>query len=283
MEGAMSFERISEQRCFGGTQGFYRHQSIECAGPMRFSVFQPAQAARGPVPVLYFLAGLTCNEETFMIKAGAQRVAAELGLMLVAPDTSPRDTGIEGATGDWEFGEGAGFYLDADQAPYAGRFSMYSYVTRELPTLVGRHFAADSTRVGIFGHSMGGHGALTIALKNPEIYRSVSAFAPIVAPSRVPWGEKALTRFLGSYRKSWADYDACELVRRQRFPGPILIDQGSADKFLQTQLRPELFEDACKRRGQELSLRMRSGYDHSYWFVGSFVEDHLRHHAAQLL
>ena len=210
-------ERLSEQRCFGGVQGVYRHASSACAAPMRFSVYQPPQAAQHEVPVLYFLAGLTCNEETFMIKAGAQRVAAELGLMLVAPDTSPRDTGIDGATGDWEFGEGAGFYLDAEQAPYARNFRMYSYVASELPALIERHFPADLSRSGIFGHSMGGHGALTIALKHADRYRSVSAFAPIVAPSRVPWGDKAFTRYLGTYRQSWAEYDATELVRRQRF------------------------------------------------------------------
>ena len=275
-------ERLSEQRCFGGVQGVYRHASSACAAPMRFSVYQPPQAAQHEVPVLYFLAGLTCNEETFMIKAGAQRVAAELGLMLVAPDTSPRDTGIDGATGDWEFGEGAGFYLDAEQAPYARNFRMYSYVASELPALIERHFPADLSRSGIFGHSMGGHGALTIALKHADRYRSVSAFAPIVAPSRVPWGDKAFTRYHGTYRQSWAEYDATELVRRQRFPGTILIDQGSADKFLVEQLQPELFERACTASGQALSLRFHEGYDHSYWFIESFIEEHLRHHARAL-
>ena len=278
----MALETISEQRCFGGIQGFYRHASAECGGPMRFSVFQPPQSAHGAVPVLYFLAGLTCTEETFMLKAGAQRVAAELGLMLVAPDTSPRATGIAGATDAWDFGEGAGFYLDATQAPYADNFRMYSYVTSELPSMIGQNFPADISRSGIFGHSMGGHGALTIALKNPERYRSASAFAPIVAPSRVPWGEKAFTGYLGSGRESWAAYDACELVGRQRFPGRILIDQGSADKFLDEQLRPELFERACESSGQELLLRRQEGYDHSYWFISTFVEDHLRHHARAL-
>jgi len=278
----MALETISEQCCFGGSQGFYRHVSAECAGPMRFSVFQPPQAAHGAVPVLYFLAGLTCTEETFMLKAGAQRVAAELGLMLVAPDTSPRATGIDGATDAWDFGEGAGFYLDATQAPFADNFRMYGYVTRELPAIIGQHFPADVSRSGIFGHSMGGHGALTIALKNPGRYRSVSAFAPIVAPSRVPWGEKAFSGYLGSARESWAEYDACELVGRQRFPGRILIDQGSADKFLDEQLQPELFERACESSGQELLLRTQAGYDHSYWFISTFVEDHLRHHAQAL-
>lgn len=278
----MSLETISEQRCFGGIQGSYRHASSECNSAMRFSVFQPPQAARGKVPVLYFLAGLTCTEETFMIKAGAQRVAAELGLMLVAPDTSPRQTGVEGATGDWEFGEGAGFYLDATQAPFAKHFRMYSYVARELPELIERHFPGDHARCGISGHSMGGHGALTLALKNPQQYRSVSAFAPIVAPSRVPWGEKAFSRYLGEDRKTWADVDACELLARRTFPGTILIDQGSADKFLTEQLRPEWLEAACKASGQSLMLRRQDGYDHSYWFIASFIEDHLRHHAQVL-
>lgn len=278
----MNIEVLNEQRCFGGTQGFYRHQSGECAGPMHFSVFQPPQAAQREVPVLFFLAGLTCTEETFMIKAGAQRVAAELGLMLVSPDASPRNTGIDGATGDWEFGEGAGFYLDATKKPFATNFNMYSYVTRELPGLIEKNFPGDVSRSGISGHSMGGHGALTIALKNPGRYRSVSAFAPIVAPSRVPWGQKAFSQYLGTGMKSWGDYDACELVKRQRFPGTILIDQGNADKYLAEQLQPELFEQACQRSGQALTLRRQDGHEHYYWFVSTFIEDHLRHHAQAL-
>jgi S-formylglutathione hydrolase len=277
-----AIETISEQRCFGGVQGFYKHESAHC-GPMRFAVYQPPQAAAERRPVLYYLAGLTCTEETATIKAGAQRVAAELGLILVMPDTSPRGTGIEGATGDWEFGEGAGFYLDATQAPWSGRFRMYSYVVDELPALVAGRFPVDARRTGIFGHSMGGHGALTIALKNPDRYRSVSAFAPIVAPSRVPWGEKALPRYLGEDRAAWADYDACELVRRRTFPGTILIDQGETDPFLEKQLKPELFDQASAEAGQALTLRRHPGYDHSYYFIASFVEDHLRHHAAALL
>jgi S-formylglutathione hydrolase len=279
----MSLEKLSEQRCFGGIQGFYRHHSEECAGPMRFSVYQPPQAAQREVPVLFFLAGLTCTEETFMIKAGAQRLASELGLMLVSPDTSPRDTGVEGVTGDWEFGEGAGFYLDARQKPFAANFRMYSYVTRELPGLIEKNFPGDLSRSGISGHSMGGHGALTIALKNPGRYRSVSAFSPIVAPSHVPWGQKAFSQYLGSAMNAWADYDACDLVRRQAFPGTILIDQGNADKYLFEQLQPELFEEACKRGKQALTLRRHEGYDHYYWFVSTFIEDHLRHHAQALL
>jgi len=275
-------ETISEHRLHGGIQGFYRHHSEACAGTMRFAVYQPPQAVRQLCPVLYFLAGLTCTEETATIKAGAQRLAAELGLVLVMPDTSPRDTGIDGATGDWEFGEGAGFYVDATEAPWSARFRMASHVADELPALVGAQFPVDTELSGICGHSMGGHGALTIALKHPQRYRSVSAFAPIVAPSQVPWGRKALPRYLGDDPAAWADYDACELVRRQTFGGTILIDQGEADPFLETQLKPELFDQACAEAGQPLLLRRHAGYDHSYWFIASFIDDHLRHHAAAL-
>ncbi len=278
----MTLERISEQRCHGGVQGFYRHHSNACGLPMRFGVYLPPQASNTPVPVLYYLAGLTCNAETFAIKAGAQRVAAELGLALVSPDTSPRDTGIASATDAWDFGEGAGFYLDATQSPWSAHFRMYRYICDELPAVIAEHFAIDVTRSGIFGHSMGGHGALTIALKNPQQFRSVSAFAPIVAPSQVPWGLKALPRYLGEDRAAWARYDACALLERATHPGTILIDQGESDQFLAEQLRPELFEAACAAAGQSLRLRRHSGYDHSYWFIQSFIEDHLRHHAAEL-
>ncbi|MEZ5461289.1 S-formylglutathione hydrolase [Dokdonella sp.] len=276
----MTFETLTEQRAHGGVQGFYRHSSNETGGVMRFGVFRPPQAAKGKVPVLYFLAGLTCTEETAAIKAGAQWLAAELGLMLVTPDTSPRDTGIDGASGDWEFGEGAGFYLDASNAPYASRFRMYSYVSKELPALIGAHFPADISRSGICGHSMGGHGALTIALRNPDAYRSVSAFAPIVAPSQVPWGEKALPRYLGDDRNAWKQWDTVALLGEgRRFNGMLLVDQGDADAFLDSQLRPQLLEQACKQSGQALNLRMQAGYDHSYWFIQSFIADHLIHHA----
>lgn len=276
-------ETLSEQRCFGGVQGFYRAESVACGGAMRFAVFQPPQAREARVPVLYFLAGLTCSEETATIKAGAQRVAAELGLMLVMPDTSPRDTGIDGATGDWEFGEGAGFYLDATQAPWSTRFRMETHVVEELPRWIEANFPAAAERRGICGHSMGGHGALTLALRHPGRYRSLSAFAPIVAPSRVPWGEKAFSRYLGADRASWAGHDACALIAAgQRFDGTILIDQGQDDKFLAAQLRPKWFESACADAGQALNLRRHDGYDHSYWFIQSFIEDHLRHHAAAL-
>lgn len=280
----MSIETISEQRSFGGTQGFYRHASKETGGPMKFGVFTPPLGDGEQAPVLYYLAGLTCTEETFVIKAAAQQLAAQLGLILVTPDTSPRDTGIEGATGDWEFGEGAGFYVDATTPAFAQRFRMYSYVTKELPAVLGANFpAADMERESIFGHSMGGHGALTIALKNPGRYKSVSAFAPIVAPSEVPWGQKALPRYLGDDHKTWRPYDACALVEDgARFPGPILLDQGYADKFLEPQLQYWRFDAACRKVGQALTLRVHAGYDHSYYFISTFMEEHLVHHARAL-
>ena len=278
----MAVEVLSEQRCFGGVQGFYRHDSEAIGLPMRFGVYRPPQAEAGPVPVLYYLAGLTCTEETFPIKAGAQRVAAELGLMLVSPDTSPRGTGIEGEADDWEFGAGAGFYLDATQAPWSRHYRMHQYVAHELPALVGGRFAADPDRSGILGHSMGGHGALTLALRYPRRFRSVSAFAPIVAPSAVPWGLKAFPRYLGADRAAWLAHDACALVAGHPHPGTILVDQGLADRFLEVQLQPERFEDACARAGQKLVLRRQPGYDHGYWFIQSFIADHLRHHAREL-
>lgn len=275
-------ETLSEQYCFDGTYSVHQHDSTSNNGLMRFSVFTPPQAREGKVPALFFLAGLTCNEETFMIKAGALRVASELGIMLVAPDTSPRNTGIDDATGDWEFGEGAGFYLNATQEKYRRHFNMHDYVVDELPLLLSENFAADITRMGISGHSMGGHGALTLVLRHPEKYRSVSAFAPIVAPSLVPWGQKAFSKYL-NLAEEWRQYDACELVQQNRFKGTILIDQGLDDKYLTTQLKPELFEAACEQSGQPLLLRQHARYDHYYWFVQSFIEDHLRHHAKLLL
>jgi S-formylglutathione hydrolase len=276
-------ETLSEQRCHEGVQGFYRHMSNACARPMRFSVFVPPQAARGhTLPVLTYLAGLTCTEETFVIKAGAQRLAAKLGLILVAPDTSPRDTGLPGEDEDWDFGTGAGFYLDATASPWDQHYKMYSYVTRDLPNAIAANFPADMNRQGIFGHSMGGHGALTIHLKNPDTYRSVSAFAPIGAPMRAPWGEKAFTKYLGPDRDAWRRYDASELLRIRPSEAKLLIDQGSADQFLDEQLKPELLARACETAGQSFELRMQPGYDHSYYFIQSFIEDHLRHHATIL-
>lgn len=250
---------------------------------MRFSVYQPPQVAFHPAPVLYFLSGLTCTEENFMAKAGAQRLAAELGLILVAPDTSPRNTGIPGEDDDWDFGTGAGFYVDATQAPWNQHYRMYSYVVEELPALIEKHFPARSDRQGIFGHSMGGHGALVCALRNPERFQSVSAFAPICAPMQCPWGQKAFTHYLGENREEWRVYDASELVLTATFASPILIDQGTADKFLTPQLKPNLFEQACIRAGQPLILRMQEGYDHSYYFIATFIENHLRHHANVLV
>lgn len=275
---------LSEQHAFGGTQGFYEHVSTACSGPMRFSVYQPPNALAGAnVPVLYYLAGLTCTEETFVIKAGAQRLASSLGLMLVTCDTSPRAARYPGDDAAWDFGVGAGFYVDATVAPWSATYRMRSYVADELPALIESRFPAHADSRGIFGHSMGGHGALTLALNNPTRYRSVSAFAPIVAPSQVPWGQKAFRHYLGDDREAWAVYDATELVRKKRFDGTILIDQGLADKFLEKELQPHLFESACKDAGQPLALRMHAGYDHSYYFMMSFIEDHMKHHASALL
>jgi S-formylglutathione hydrolase len=273
---------IAEHACFGGVQGFYSHESGAVQGTMRFAVYRPPQAARGKVPVLTYLAGLTCTEETFPIKAGAQGVAAELGLMLVAPDTSPRGAGIPGEDADWDLGTGAGFYVDATQAPWAPRYRMYSYITRELPAVIAANFPA-ADRQGIFGHSMGGHGALICALKNPGQYRSLSVFAPISAPMRCPWGVKAFSAYLGPDRETWREWDASELLRRSKFNRPILVDQGLADKFLAEQLYPEALEDAARTAGQALTLRRQPGYDHGYFFISTFIEDHLRHHAAELL
>ena len=274
---------ISEHACFGGVQRFYQHDSSAIGLPMRFSVYLPPGFEGKQLPVLFYLAGLTCTEETFAIKAGAQRVAAEEGLMLVMPDTSPRGAGVPGETDSWDFGAGAGFYLDATEEPWARHYRMYSYLL-ELRELVLREFGADAGRCGIFGHSRGGHGALVMALRNPDLFRSVSAFAPIAAPSRCPWGEKAFGGYLGADRASWRAWDATELVAQGpvRFPKGILVDQGLADKFLPDQLNPDAFEAACRAAGQPLTLRRHPGYDHGYYFIASFVEDHLRFHAEQL-
>ncbi len=284
----MTFEVISEHACFGGVQGYYKHSSTVIGLPMRFGVYRPPQAcgpAAKPVPVLVYLAGLTCNEETFAIKAGAQRVAAELGLMLVTPDTSPRGTGIAEADAAWDFGTAAGFYLDATQAPWAHQWRMESYITGELPAVLAQHFPVehrDGLHMGVFGHSMGGHGALTLALRHPGLFRSCSAFAPIAAPMQCPWGVKAFTGYLGEDRSAWAAHDATALVQAGRKAPPLLVDQGEADKFLAEQLHPHLFEAACREAGQALTLRRHAGYDHGCFFIASFVEDHLRHHAKHL-
>ena len=275
-------EVLSEHACFGGVQGFYRHDSAAIGLPMRFGVFVPPQARLGPVPVLFFLAGLTCNEETFAIKAGAQKFAAQHGLMLVTPDTSPRDTGIANADAAWDFGNAAGFYLDATEAPWSKHWRMGSYLANELRAVVTANFSAHTDRTGIFGHSMGGHGALTLALKHPGAFHSVSALAPIAAPAHCPWGVKAFTGYLGEDRALWAAHDATELVKAGARVPPLLIDQGLADKFLAEQLHPALFEAACVNAGQPLLLRKHDGYDHGYYFVASFVADHIAHHASFL-
>ena len=276
----MKMETLSTHRCFGGTQGFYRHDSTETGTPMRFSVFVPA--GQGPFPVLWFLAGLTCTEENFTTKAGAQRVAAELGIVLVAPDTSPRGEGVPDDPA-YDFGMGAGFYVDATEAPWAPHFRMRSYIERELPELIAANFPVETTRQGITGHSMGGHGALTIALRNPGRYRSVSAFAPIASPMRCPWGEKALGGYLGTDRAAWRAYDATALIEDGARVRDILVDQGGADGFLEGQLKPELLEAACAAANIPLTLRRQPGYDHSYYFIASFVEDHLRWHHSRMM
>ena len=275
-------EVLSEHACFGGVQGFYRHDSREIGAPMRFGIYRPPHAYIAPVPVLFYLAGLTCTEETFAMKAGAQEFAARHGLMLVTPDTSPRNTGIHGAKEDWDFGEGAGFYIDATQPPWSECFRMESWLVQELLPLIVDRFPVLGDRVGIFGHSMGGHGALTLALKHPKIYSSVSAFAPICAPAGSPWGEKAFARYLGADRQSWAAHDATSLIEAGRRTGPILIDQGLKDQFLADQLHPEALEAACSKAGQPLTLRRHSRYDHGYYFISTFIEDHLSHHAQAL-
>lgn len=278
MDGITTLE---EHRCFGGVQGFYEHQAGTNGRAMRFGVYRPPQALAGQeCPVVVWLAGLTCNEQTFAIKAGAQQEAARLGLVLLTPDTSPRGTGIEGATGDWEFGEGAGFWMDATQAPWAEAWRMETWLLDELLPLVGERFGADTTRVGLMGHSMGGHGALTLALRHPQRWRSVSAFAPICAPSEVPWGEKAFGRYLGNDRRSWRAHDAVALVEDGHTCPPLLVDQGLADNFLATQLHPHRLEQACTAAGQPLTLRRHEGYDHGYFFIASFIGEHLVHHAA---
>ena len=282
----MSLETLNETACFGGRIGFYRHRSATNDCDMQFSVFVPPQAASGNVPVLTFLSGLTCTEENFMVKSGAQRVAAALGLMLVSPDTSPRGQGVpDDPDGDYDMGLGAGFYLNAAQAPWSRHYHMYDYVTEELQRVLFDNFPGDAERHGLTGHSMGGHGALTIGLRNPGMFRSLSAFAPICTTLQSPWGRKALGYYLGSDTSAWQDYDACEVARRsgdvKRYDR-ILVDQGRDDPFLAEQLRPELLEVACKESGLPLDLRIHDGYDHGYYFISTFVEEHLRFHYERL-
>ena len=279
----MSLKKLSANRCWGGTQFVYSHDAKETACTMRFSLFLPPQAAERAVPVLYWLSGLTCTEENFTVKAGAQRMAAELGLAIVAPDTSPRGLNLPGEGDRYDFGLGAGFYVDATEAPWSQGYRMYSYVTDELRQLVNAEFPVDAARTSIFGHSMGGHGALLCALRNPTVYRSVSAFAPITAPTRCDWGRGALKGYLGDDENRWADYDSTLLLLQHGWKGPqILVDQGDQDVFL-PQLQPQLLREAADQAGVALDLRMQPGYDHSYFFVQSFIADHLQHHAKALI
>lgn len=275
-------ETIASNHCFDGWQHRLRHRSERLGCEMVFSVYLPPQAERGRVPVLYWLSGLTCNDQNFVTKAGAQRYAAEHGVAIVAPDTSPRGDGVADDAG-WDLGQGAGFYVNATQAPWREHYRMYDYIVDELPALVAGQFAVDAGRAGIFGHSMGGHGALMIALRNPERFRSASAFAPICAPSHCPWGERAFGAYLGDDRDAWADYDTCELLQSKRLATPMLVDQGEADEFLARELMPERLEAAARSSGQALTLRRRPGYDHSYYFIASFIGDHIRHHAELLV
>ncbi len=282
----MTWEPLSAHASFGGMQHFYRHASAETGTPMRFALYLPPQAAQANVPLLVYLAGLTCTEETFATKAGAQRLAAELGLALLMPDTSPRGAGVAGEAEAWDFGVGAGFYLDATQPPWTTNWRMESYLLDELLPQVWAQAPVRQSHTGIFGHSMGGHGALTLALRHPGVFKSLSALAPICAPMHCPWGHKAFTGYLGGATKTWAAHDASALMGAQPaapYPQGILIDQGGADKFLADgQLQPERFEAACAAVGQPLTLRHHAGYDHGYYFIASVIDDHLRHHAAAL-
>lgn len=276
-------ELVKRHRSHGGSVEFYRHGSSVCDAPMRFSVYRPPQADRDSVPVLYWLSGLTCTEENFMAKAGAQRYAAEHGILLVAPDTSPRDLGLPCETASYDFGAGASFYVNATESPWSKHYRMYDYVVGELPALIAAHFPVRVDRSGIAGHSMGGHGALVCALRNPQHYCSVSAFAPIVAPSQCPWGRKAFAGYLGANEAAWREYDAHELIKQAEHRLPMLIDQGTEDEFLQAgQLLPEKLVEAARMADYPLTFHRREGYDHSYYFVASFIGEHLAHHAAAL-
>lgn len=273
-------ERVSNHRCFGGYQSVHRHQSKVLGCEMTFSVYLPPKAEKEKCPVLYFLSGLTCTQENFTTKAGFQRYASEHGLIVVVPDTSPRGKDVADDPA-YDLGQGAGFYVNATEAPWAKHYRMYDYVVKELPELIEKSFPANDRR-SVFGHSMGGHGALIVALKNPGRYRSVSAFSPIVAPTRVPWGEKAFTAYLGQDREAWRKYDATELIQDAKERHLLFIDQGTDDQFLEKELKPDLLKEACKRAGHPINLRMHQGYDHSYYFIASFVEEHISHHAAAL-
>jgi S-formylglutathione hydrolase len=282
----MTIETLSETNCFGGKIGFYRHASAVNNCDMQFAVFVPPQAATGKVPVVTFLSGLTCTEENFMVKSGAQRVAAELGIMLVSPDTSPRGEGVpDDPDDDYDFGLGAGFYVNSTEAPWSEHYQMYDYVTEELQKVIFDNFPGDAARHGLTGHSMGGHGALTIGLRNPDMFRSLSAFAPICTTLHSPWGNKAMGYYLGEDKAAWANYDSCEVARNVTVPASyekILVDQGAGDAFLAEQLRPELLKAACEESGLPLDLRIHDGYDHGYYFISTFIEEHLRFHADQL-
>jgi len=276
-------EQIDAHRCFDGQQLRFRHRADSLDCDMTFSIYLPPQADQRAVPALYWLSGLTCTDENFVIKAGAQRYAAEYGIALIAPDTSPRGEGVpDDPAGAYDFGLGAGFYLNATRRPWDRHYRMYDYVVDELPRLINDHFPVDYEKIAISGHSMGGHGALTIALKNPDRYRSVSAFAPVCSPMRCPWGEKALGTYLGDDRDSWRQYDSCELIRQAPHHLPMLVDQGKADDFLDSQLKPHLLAEAAQQAGYPLDIRYRPGYDHSYFFISSFIGDPLRFHALQL-
>ncbi|RSU62319.1 S-formylglutathione hydrolase [Sphingobium yanoikuyae] len=276
-------ETVSTNRAFGGIQGVYRHASRETGTEMTFSVFVPPHAPGAKLPVVWYLSGLTCTHANVTEKGEFRRACAELGLIFVAPDTSPRGEGVaDDPDGAWDFGLGAGFYVDATQAPYAAHYRMWSYVTQELPALIADQFPADMDRQSIMGHSMGGHGALTVGLTYPDRYRAVSAFAPIVAPGQVPWGEKALGGYLGEDRAAWRKHDAVALIEDGARIDALLVDQGAGDSFLEGQLRPELLRTACDAAGIDLTLHLRDGYDHSYYFISSFMDDHLRWHAARL-
>jgi len=279
----MSAYKIRKRhRTFAGTTGFYTHDSELTKQPMNFSVFEPDISRTRKTPAIYFLSGLSCTEENFMIKAGAQRMAAALGLTIICCDTSPRGLNIPGVRDHWDFGEGAGFYVNATQEPWSQNFLMYDYVTRELPHFIESNFAVIPDLKSIMGHSMGGHGALVIGLRETGSYRSISAFSPIASPTRCPWGEKAFTRYLGSDRKDWKAYDASLLISETNVPIPIKIDQGTLDEFLESQLKPQLLLEACQESARLFEFRMREGYDHSYYFISTFIGEHLEFHAKHL-